>query len=269
MEFLNGALFPFGLVLSFIYGLCMGSFANVCIYRMPLDKSVVRPPSFCPKCQNFIKWYDNIPVLSYIILGAKCRACKTPVSIQYPLIELLTGIFFALVFWKYFFSVSFFLLLFMTFCLIVISGIDYYHQIIPDIFPLLLFITGILTAAFNETLGITYMGRIINSLAGLLAGGGFLFVFGVIGKKIYKKDALGGGDVKLMAGIGVIIGWEKVLFAIFLGALLASIAGIVLIRLKKLESKGYMPFGPYLAAASYLTLFLPPPMILINKLYGI
>jgi leader peptidase (prepilin peptidase)/N-methyltransferase len=235
---------------------------------MPLDKSIIRPPSSCPKCKNLIKWYDNIPVLSYIILGAKCRFCKAPLSIQYPLIELLTGVIFTVLFYKYFFSVPFFIFIFMTFCLVVASGIDYYYQVIPDIFPLLLLIAGVLTAVFNETLGITHLGRLINSLAGFLAGGGFLFVAGVIGKKIYKKDALGGGDVKLMAGIGAIIGWEKVLFAIFIGAFLASALGIVLIFLKKLESKGYMPFGPFLAAASFIAVLLPPPLIIIDAAFA-
>jgi leader peptidase (prepilin peptidase)/N-methyltransferase len=266
MGFLDAVLFPLGLLASFIYGLCFGSFANVCIYRMPLDMSIMRPRSSCPKCKTQIKWYDNIPVLSFIVLGAKCRNCKAPLSIQYPLIELLGGVLFALLFYKYLFSFPFFLFVFMAFCLIVISGIDYYYQVIPDIFPLLLAAAGLLTSAFNDTLGVGFLDRFLNSLAGLLAGGGFLFVIGIIGKKIYKKEAMGGGDVKLMAGVGAIIGWEKVLFAIFIGAFLASAIGIILIFLNRLVRKGYMPFGPFLAAGSYLALFLPMPSVLIDAL---
>ena len=180
------------------------------------------------------------------------------------MVEILTGTLFALLFYKYQFSFPFFLFCVLAFSLVVISVIDYYHQIIPDIFPLILASCGLLFAAFNPTLGSAYLERIINSVCGLVAGGGSLLIIGLLGQFIYKKEAMGGGDVKLMAGVGALIGWDKVLFAIFIGAFLGSIAGIFLLIFKKVEKRGYMPFGPFLAAASYLVLFLPKPEIIIN-----
>ena len=251
----------------FLLGLCLGSFANVCIYRMPLDLSIIRPRSSCTKCKKQIAWYDNIPVFSYICLGGKCRYCKDKISAIYPLVELITGISFALLFISYGFSIPFLLFIFMAFCLIVISGIDLYYQIIPDIFPLMLAVAGVLFSFFNTTLGSSYLERLINSLIGLVSGGGSLLLIGIIGQFIFKKEAMGGGDVKLMAGIGAIIGWDKVLFAIFFASLLGSISGLALIVSKKIDKRGYLPFGPFLALASYVTLFLPAPAVLINLFF--
>lgn len=264
----------------FALGLSLGSFANVCIYRIPLELSIVFPGSSCPKCKKPIPWYENIPVLSYVFLGGKCAKCKSPISMQYPVIEFLTGTLFLLLFLKYQLSLSFFIFLCLTFVLVVISGIDYYHRIIPDIFPLILLIIGILTGFFNVTLGDNYTGRLVNSLLGILAGGGSLLLVGFAGGIIFKKEAMGGGDVKLMAGIGAIIGWDKVLFAIFIASFLGAVFGLVLIILKKAEKQSYIPFGPFLALASYIMLFTPKPAVmldvffiwetgLINKLIGL
>ena len=260
------ALFIYGIFCAFVLGLIFGSFANVCIYRIPLGLSVIKPRSSCVKCKNTVLWHDNIPVLSFITLGAKCRHCKTEISPIYPMVEMLTGMLFAILFYKYQLSVPFFLFCVLTFSLVVISVIDYYHQIIPDIFPLILASCGLLFAVFNSALGDAYLERIINSVCGLAAGGGFLFVMGLLGQFIYKKEAMGGGDVKLMASIGALIGWDKALFAIFIAAFLGSIAGIFLLLFKKVEKRGYIPFGPFLAAASYLVLFLPKPGVIINAL---
>lgn len=255
-------------IFFFLTGLTLGSFANVCIYRMPLDLSIVRPRSSCPKCKNLIAWYDNIPLASYMVLGGKCRYCKEKISPVYPIIELLTGISFVVLFYFYGFTPVTFLLCFMAFCLIVISGIDYYYQIIPDIFPLLLGIAGILLAAFNTTLGDTYLQRFINAFIGIIAGGGSLLLIGLLGQFIFKKEAMGGGDVKLMAGLGAILGWERVLLAIFIASFLGSILGLFFIFTKKIERKGYMPFGPFLAIASYLTLLMPAPSVLMTMFFA-
>ncbi len=265
MELLNTEIILFGTFFCFIFGLLLGSFANVCIYRIPLDLSIVSPPSACPKCKKFIPWHDNIPVISYIALLGKCRSCGNKISIVYPLIELLTGITFALVFYKYGMSVNTLLFLILTFSLIVISGIDYYHKVIPDIFPLILACAGLLLSFFNTTLGDTYLQRFLHSVYGLAAGGGSLFLIGVLGKAVYKKEAMGGGDVKLMAGVGAIIGWQCALFAIFVAALIGSIAGLLLVIFSK--KREYLPFGPFLAFGSYITLFLPAPAVMLNMLF--
>ncbi|MCL2144948.1 MAG: prepilin peptidase [Endomicrobia bacterium] len=254
-------------VFFFLMGLTLGSFANVCIYRIPLDLSIVRPRSSCPRCKKQIEWYDNIPVLSYLILGGKCRYCKEKISPVYPIVEFITGVSFIVLFHFYGLSPALFLFCFLSFCLIVISGIDFYYQIIPDIFPLMLAAAGILFSFFNTTLGDTYLQRFLNSVIGLFSGGGSLLLIGLLGQFIFKKEAMGGGDVKLMAGVGAIIGWEKVLFSIFLASFLGSVAGLFLIFFKKVERRGYMPFGPFLAAASYLTLFLPAPSVLLNAFF--
>lgn len=258
-------MFEFFLVL--VLGLIFGSFANVCIYRMPRDMSIVRPNSYCTNCNTFIKWYDNIPILSYILLKGKCRKCGSKISLRYPLIEFVCGLLFASMFFV--FGYTYILLPFclLVFSLLVITAIDFEFQIIPDEFSFMLMIVGFSTSFFNWTLGDTISQRMLNSFFGFLAGGGSLFVVAIIGKWIFKKDAMGGGDIKIMAGVGTFIGWDKVLFAIFVACLLGSIVGVFLIIFKKIARKQEIPFGPYLALASYATLFLPSPQVIINYMF--
>ncbi|MCL2485314.1 MAG: prepilin peptidase [Endomicrobia bacterium] len=260
-------LFVYGILGSFLLGLIFGSFANVCIYRLPLELSIIKPRSSCVQCKNPIFSHDNIPVLSFIILGGKCRHCKAKISFMYPFVEIITGALFALLFYKYQFSLQFFLFCAMTFLLVIVSGIDKKYHIIPDIFPLILASLGLLFAVFNTTLGNDYLERVINSVCGLVAGGGVLFLIGMLGQFMYKKEAMGGGDVKLMAGIGAIIGWDKALLAIFIAAVLGSIVGIFLLIFEKMERRGYMPFGPFLSAASFIVLFLPKPGEIVNAFF--
>ncbi len=253
-------------ILVFVLGLIFGSFANVCIYRMPKHMSVVKPASHCTGCNNSIKWYDNIPILSYIFLRGKCRNCGSKISLIYPSIELLCGLLFLSMFFLFGFSYMLFPFCLLMFSLLVITAIDFEFQIIPDEFSFMLMIVGILTSFFNFMLGDTVFQRILNSFIGFFAGGGSLFVIAVIGKWLFKKDAMGGGDIKLMAGVGAFIGWEKVLFAIFLGSLFGSIVGIFLILLKKIIKKQEIAVGPYLALGSYIVLFLPAPNVVLNYL---
>ncbi len=238
-------------------GLVFGSFANVCISRIPKGESVVFPKSHCPKCNKLIKWYDNLPLLSYVILKAKCRACGEPISIQYPLVELITGCsFLALALnIKDPALLAFYLLL--TLVLIIISGIDFHVQIIPDSLSLPLIAAGLLVSPFNNSLGSGVVHRILNSFLGVLAGGGSLFLLGFFGEKIMKKEAMGGGDVKLLAGIGAVIGWSKIFSVLFVASLVGSVFGILLIMAKKIERTGYIPFGPFIAVSAYINLFLP------------
>jgi leader peptidase (prepilin peptidase) / N-methyltransferase len=243
----------------FCLGLILGSFANVCIHRIPRDQSVVLPRSHCPQCNTLIAWYDNIPVLSYFILSAKCRHCGTKISFQYPLIELLSGILFLLLAIKYPFDPAIFLYLYFAFVLLVISGIDFFWQIIPDFFSLSLIVVGIAASAFNPELGLNPKARILNSIIGMLTGGGILLIMGFLGQLVFKKEAMGGGDVKLLAGIGAILGWHKVLSTLMIASFFGSVIGISLIVSKRMSRKDYLPFGPYLAFAAYLNVFLPDP----------
>lgn len=250
----------------FVFGLIFGSFANVCIYRMPRNMSIVKPNSHCTNCNTFIKWYDNIPILSYILLKGKCRNCNSPISIKYPLVEFFCGILFLSMYYLYGFTFMLIPFCIFVFSLLVTTVIDFEFKIIPDEISFMLIIVGIATSFFNLSLGETIWQRVLGSFLGFLAGGGSLFVIAYIGKLIFKQDAMGGGDIKIMAGIGAFVGWDKVLFAIFVASLFGSIVGIILIICKKIGRKQEMPFGPYLAIASYLTLFFSPQVV-INYLF--
>ncbi len=247
-------------------GLIFGSFANVCIYRMPRNMSVVKPNSHCISCNAFIKWYDNIPIVSYIFLKGKCRRCKSKISLKYPLVEFSCVILFLSMYYLYGFAFMLIPFCLLVFSLLVTTIIDFEFKIIPDEISFMLMIVGFFTSFFNLNLGETIGQRVLNSFLGFLVGGGSLFIIAVIGKFIFKKDAMGGGDIKVMAGVGTFIGWDKVLFAIFVASLFGSIVGIILIICKKIGRKQEIPFGPYLALSSFLTLFLSPQMI-INYLF--
>ncbi|MDR2666441.1 MAG: A24 family peptidase [Endomicrobium sp.] len=182
-------------------------------------------------------------------------------------IKLLCAFSFAFLFYKFSFSFQFIIFVFLVFLLIYVSVMDYFYRIIPVIFPILLIIFGIFSSFVNSTLGEICSFRFANSFLGLLAGGGILFMAGILGWFIYKREAIGGGDVKLMAAVGTFMGWEKVLFAIFIATILGSIVGLVFILLKKIEKKGYIPFGPFLSVASFIVLFTPKPSLILHKFF--
>ncbi len=257
----------FEIILVFILGLVLGSFANVCIYRMPRNLSVIKPNSHCTNCNKFIKWYDNIPVISYIILRGKCRNCGSKISFIYPAVELICGLLFLSMYFLFGFSYILFPFCMFVFSLLVITVIDFDFQIIPDEISFFLIILGLLVSFLNPILGDTALQRILNSFLGFLVGGGSLLIVAIIGKWIFGKDAMGGGDIKIMAGVGTFIGWDKVLFSIFIACLLGSIVGIFMMLLKKIGKRQEIPFGPYLAISSFLVLFLPSPATLINYIF--
>jgi leader peptidase (prepilin peptidase)/N-methyltransferase len=254
------------LSIIFVFGLVMGSFANVCISRIPKEESIVSPASHCPKCGVPIKWFDNIPVISYIILKAKCRNCGENISIQYPLIEFITGAAFLLTALYFKFSLALPVYLSLVFLLIIISAIDYYHMIIPDSLSLAVLLVGVIGCIAGVTPGITLKARLLNSLAGLIAGGGALFAIGLIGNQLFHKDTMGGGDIKLLAALGAVLGWTKIFPILFIASLIGSVVGITLIILKKVERAGYIPFGPFIALGAFINLFIPNPMIFVNLL---
>ncbi|MDR0676190.1 MAG: A24 family peptidase [Elusimicrobiota bacterium] len=187
--------------------------------------------------------------------------CKT------SLIKFITAFALALLFYKYSFSISFFLFAFFVYFLISVSVVDYFHRIIPTIFPILMLIFGILFSIFNVSLGENIFFRFLYSLLGVLAGAGSLFVVSFLGDLIYKKEVIGFGDVKLMGGVGAFIGCQKVLFAIFIAAILAAMVGFVLIITRKITRKDYIPFAPFLSAGSFLMIFLPEPSILLDTFF--
>jgi len=235
----------------FAFGLAVGSFLNVCIYRIPLKISLAKGRSFCPNCHSQISWYDNIPVLSYLLLGAKCRHCQKPISWIYPLVEALTAVLFVLSFWKFGLSWQFLSSLILLSALIVVTFIDLGHQIIPD----LISIPGILLGLIFSFLipGFNWL----NSLIGVLLGGLFFCLLAWGGQLLFKKESLGGGDIKLAAMLGAFLGWQKLILVFFLSSFSGALVGIILIlAVKDFRSKRIIPFGPFLALASAVVLFL-------------
>ncbi len=254
-----------------VFGLLIGSFLNVCIYRVPEGLSIVSPGSRCPACGTDIKFYDNIPVISYIFLMGKCRSCKAKVSARYPFIEFLNALLYAVVLNRFGMDSPWILFVYLFFVstLIVIFFIDLDHQIIPNSItypgiPIAVILgSTILPDPFmrTELLGLKA------SVIGFVAGGGFFYLVAVAGKMVFKKDAMGGGDIKMMAMVGGLLGWKGVILTTFGGSLLGSIIGVILIKLKGREWGSKIPFGPYLALGALISL-LWGQEILVWYLYG-
>lgn len=236
-------------VFLFWIGACFGSFANVVIYRLPLDKSVVAPRSACPGCGYQIPWHDNIPILSWLLLRAKCRNCKILISWRYPLVELLMAVLFCgLYFWI---GPSWTLLeyLLFAFALVAASFIDFDHMILPDEFTLSGIVIGLLGAALNPE------RDFLPALLGVLFGGGFLWAIAAIYTAIRKQDGMGGGDIKLLAWIGAVLGWTAIPFVVLTASLFGTLVGVFVMAKTNGDLKTAIPFGPYLAMGALLYIF--------------
>jgi len=236
-------------IVSFIFGAVVGSFLNVCICRMPKDESVVSPPSHCPLCDYRIRWYDNIPLLSYLLLRGTCRGCGAHISLQYPLVELLNGLLTLALFIRFGPSLTFLCLFLFCSALVVITFIDLEHQIIPDEISLPGIVIGFLCSF------ILPWQTWLNSLLGIVLGGGSLLLVAYAYQWLTGKEGMGGGDIKLLAMMGAFLGWKSVLFIIFASSLIGSAVGITMMLVQKKDSKLAIPFGPYLAFAAVLYIF--------------
>lgn len=234
----------------FLLGTLVGSFINVCIYRIPRKKSIVLPRSACPYCNNRIKPWDNIPLLSYILLGGKCRFCKKPISLRYPIVEFLTGSLFWLTIRTFGLTPMAFSYWVFLSALMTIAFIDIEHQIIPDVISLPGIGVGLLLAWLTLPLSV------LQSLIGALVGGGVIYLVSFISLAVLGKEGMGGGDIKLMAMIGTFLGWKNTLLTIFLGSVTGSIIGVSLILFKKKKRDDYIPFGPFLVLGAIISLFL-------------
>ena len=240
----------------FAFGSCIGSFLNVCIYRIPENRSIVFPGSFCPSCKNAIPFYLNIPILSYVFLMGKCKFCKIKISIRYPLIEALTGIFALLLFLKFGLTPSFFYWFVFISTLITISFIDFDHQIIPDIISL----PGIII--FASSFYFLPVMTIKDTILGILLGGGSLYAVAFLYYVIKKQEGMGGGDIKLLAMVGAATGMKGVIFTIFTGSLLGTIFGVLIMLYTKIkDTKLKIPFGPFLSAGAILYIFYGEELI--------
>jgi leader peptidase (prepilin peptidase)/N-methyltransferase len=254
-------LCPYLAVISFIFGACIGSFLNVCVYRIPLEMSVVKPASHCFTCQQPVAWYHNLPILSYLILRGKCRHCGTSYSPRYMLVEVLTGVLYLLVWMRYgggpdavVFDPRIPVYWLAISGLVMGTFIDFDHLILPDRVTIGGMIIGVPLSILVPTLHgeTTWQGGALSSGIGLVAGFGLLYAVAEIGELAFKKEAMGFGDVKLMGAIGAFGGWHAVFFTVLISSLLGSVVGISLVLLKGREWQSRIPFGPYLALAAVL-----------------
>ena len=236
-------------IFSVILGAVVGSFLNVCIYRIPSEKSIAFPASHCPACEHPIKFYDNIPIISYIILGGKCRHCNERISPTYPAIELLTAVMSVLLFRRYGLSIDYLFSFLFTCALIVITFVDLKHQIIPDVITLPGIPLFALAAIF--LMDVTFR----DSLIGILAGGGFLYLVALGYQLLTKREGMGGGDIKLLAMMGGFLGWQSLWFIIMAGSLVGGVVGISVMISKGKDTKYPIPFGPFLSIAAVAYIF--------------
>jgi len=233
----------------FLFGVALGSFLNVLIYRIPRKINFGFNRSFCPACKEKIAFYDNIPILSYLILKGKCRKCKSKIPLRYPLIEFINGLVFLFLYWKFQMSVNFWVFAFLSMLLIVIFFIDLDFQIIPDLITL---------PGMAIGLGVSFLPggiTILSSVIGLLVGGGVLYIIALLGDWLFKKESMGGGDIKMAAMLGAFLGWEKVVFIFFGSAAIGLVVSLFLmIFSKKLRDSRVIPFGPFIALAAFLAI---------------
>lgn len=242
-------------VYIFLLGLCIGSFLNVCIFRLPEGRSIVRPASACGRCGTAIRWFDNIPVISYIILRGRCRACGTSFSMRYPLIELLTGCCAWVVWHRFGWHAQSLVYFIFIAALLTITFIDIDHRIIPDVISLPGIPIGFALSFLLPQL--TW----IASLMGILIGGGSLFTVAWCYQLITGNEGMGGGDIKLLAMIGAFIGWKGVLFTIMASSLFGTLVGIAVMMRTRQGMKLAVPFGPFLALGAVVYLFFGPQLI--------
>ncbi|RMH35619.1 MAG: prepilin peptidase [Nitrospirae bacterium] len=232
----------------FVIGLVIGSFLTVCVTRIPLGQSIVFPRSRCSSCRTIITWYDNIPLISFLLLRGQCRRCQQPIDPRYPLIELLNGLGYVWLFWHFgwgwpsaiyagFFSV-----------LLTVTWIDWDHQIIPDVITLPGIVLGWVAATVVLPIGW------LDSLIGTLMGGGVLLVMAWVSPYLLGKEGLGGGDIKFLAMIGAFLGWKSALITLFFASVLGASVGVGLLACNMMQRGQYMPFGPFLAVGAFVSM---------------
>jgi leader peptidase (prepilin peptidase)/N-methyltransferase len=270
-----------GYIFVFIFGAAIGSFLNVVIHRVPNEESIVFPNSACPKCGNAIKPYDNIPIVSWLVLRGKCRNCSEPISFRYPAVELLTALLLLLVYWRIGFDPFLPVALIFSACMIALVFIDAEHMILPNVitYPLLLFAV-LVRAVYPLVFTTNYFTdldhapfaafadhpRWLISLAGAglgaLVGGGFLWLVGELWKRLRGVEAMGLGDVKMMAAVGALLGWRMTALSIFLGAFSGAIIGsVIIMRNKDKDFQAQIPFGIFLGIGSILSLLFGDALI--------
>ena len=234
---------------AFLFGAVVGSFLNVCIYRLPQKESIVSPASHCRACGAPIAWHDNIPLLSYLVLRGCCRSCGARFSFRYFLVELLTALLTAALVRRFGVGVPVLVHFVFTAALIVVTFIDLDHQIIPDVISLPGVVVGILCSFFALTI------TPLSSLLGAGLGGGMLFLVAIAYRTIRGEEGMGMGDVKLLAMIGAFLGWRAILFALFVASFTGSAVGVAAMAWQRVGSRYPIPFGPFLSFGAFCHLF--------------
>ncbi len=256
------AVQPLILVFSAFFGAIVGSFLNVVILRLPREEiSIAFPASHCPKCEHPLAWYENIPVLSYIVQLGKCRHCKTSISLQYPTVEILTAILTVALVNKFGISIAAAGYFIFSAALLVIIFIDIHLQIIPDSISLPGIILGFLFSFVNP------YTNWLDSLIGLVVGGGILYSVALLYFLWRKQDGMGGGDIKLLAMLGAFLGWQSLPFIVFASSITGSIVGISAMTIQKKGGQTRIPFGPFLSVAGLCYMFFSEKILLYFNLY--
>ena len=244
-------------ILAGLLGLCVGSFLNVVIYRVPNNMNLAKPASHCPKCGYVLRWYDNIPILSYLMLGGKCRSCKEHISIRYTLVEILNMLLWLLsvyLFWEESIVYSVIAMIAST-LLVCVFFIDLEHMLIFNRFSISIAILGIVAMFFDD-----YTEIIDHILGGVIGGGVFvLLYYGAIW--VLKKEGFGWGDVKLVAAAGLLLGWQKLLFAMLVASITGSIVLLAIRAIKKDEEGKEYPFAPFIVAGIMISMFVGAEVI--------
>jgi leader peptidase (prepilin peptidase)/N-methyltransferase len=241
-------------IFFFALGAAVGSFLNVLIHRLPEEQSIVFPASHCPVCGHAIRFYDNIPLVSYLLLKGRCRDCGESISARYPLVEGLTAFVSLLIFWKYGPSAQYLCVFAFVCALITITFIDLDHQIIPDVISLPGIPVFFLAAVFVMNL------RFLDAFLGILIGGGVLFCVAFFYELITKREGMGGGDIKLLAMIGAFLGWQSLLFVLLVSSFAGALVGVAVMIVKGRDMKYAVPFGPFLSMGAVAYLFFGPDL---------
>ena len=246
--------FPLFYLAFFIFGICLGSFSNVLIHRLPSEQSIVDPVwSYCPSCKNTLKWWMNIPLFSWVVLKFQCYFCKKPISPQYPLVELLVGLAFCGVYYRYGWSVTTLEYCVFSWGLITASTIDFHHYILPDVFTISGIILGLVGAYLSPE------RDFFEALWGFALGFGFLWGMAKVFFLLKGIEGMGGGDIKLIGWIGAYLGISSIPFTIFVSSFLGSVIGLIFIAIsgKNMRTTG-IPFGPFLSLGALIFLFFQP-----------
>ena len=253
------------LAVVFVVGAVVGSFLNVCIARIPNGESVVHPPSHCPECKFPIAFYDNVPLISYLVLSGRCRACRRRISPRYFVVELLTALLAAALYYQFGLGLAFLVAFVFVAALIVISFIDLDVRIVPDIISLPGIVVGLLFSIVGRYLisdPLDIVPTPVSALIGAVAGGGFLLAVAWLYERVTGVEGMGGGDIKLLAMIGAFLGWPSIPLTLFFSSLGGSVIGLILMLRKGVGGKYALPFAPFLCFGALFHLFFGKQIML-------